>query len=254
MAMVVGDCVVVFLRSPSTDVYKPGFSASETTKLGGLKVERIDGAAEHQPASMQYAPSWFPIGSHTICAMTGLALDVEHVCRVLQKEVDDHFFVHQESLTTHAMTQRMASMLQNACLSKGGRPYGVQCMLVGCDDIDPKDGALCIYSMDPTGAWQSWGRATAIGKFGTDVRRVLAKKLKSSPIQELETALECLLETWKETCHDLGINRREEEDCEVLVLRKDPNNSKKSLLFRVPTEEVDRIMDKIEATISANSV
>ena len=248
MAMAVQDCLVMFLRSPSTNVYKPVFSATDTLEVNGLRVERIDG--EHQHASMQYAPSWFPVGSHTLCAMSGLALDVEHISRVLQKKVHDHWFVYQTSMTTHAMAQKVASVLQNECLLKGSRPYGVQCILAGCDDIE---GGLCIYSIDPTGAWQSWGRATAIGKFGTDVRRVLAKKLLSSSIKELDAAVECLLGSWKETCQEQGIDRKDDEDYEVLIFQKDPKNSRKSCLFRVSSEEVDRIMNKVDSTISANS-
>ena len=253
MAMAVGDCLVVVLRSPSTNVYKPSCSVSETTSRDGLTLEKLD-REHHPPSSMQYAPSWFPIGSHSICAMTGLALDVEHVCRMIQKKVDDHLFVYQESVTTHAMTQTLASFLQQACLSSGGRPYGVQCMLMGCDDIDPSDGALCIYSMDPTGTWQSWKKATAIGKFGTDVRRLLAKKLQESPITELKAAVNCLLTSWKETCLDLGIDKNDKEDCQVLVLQRDPKNKQKSCLFRVSKEQVDQMMQEVEAaTVSAKS-
>jgi len=244
MAMTVQDYLVLFLRSPSTDVYKPTFSTKDVTELGGLSVEKIE--EEEQHASLQYAPSWFPIGSHTICAMTGLALDVEHICRILQKKVDDHFFVYQTPMTTHAMTQKVASILQNECLLKGSRPYGIQCMLVGCDDIDPSDGGLCIYTMDPTGSWQSWGRATAIGKFGTDVRSILARKLRSSSITELDAAVECLLGSWKETCKEQGIDEKDKEDYEVLILQRDIKNSRKSSLFRVSTNEVDRITNAIE--------
>mmetsp|Transcript_29998 Transcript_29998/g.64250 ORF Transcript_29998/g.64250 Transcript_29998/m.64250 type:complete len:320 (-) Transcript_29998:299-1258(-) len=261
MAMAVDDCLVLFLRSPSTDVYKPAYSTTnsneESTELNGLHVERIEN--EHNPdaSSTQYAPSWFPIGSRSLCAMTGLAMDVEHICRVLQKKVNDHHFVYQTSLTTHAMTQQVASMLQNECLMKGSRPFGVQCLIVGCDDIDPSNGALCIYTIDPTGSWQSWGRATAIGKFGTDVRRNLAKKLRSSSstsITTVEEATECLIGSWKETCIDLGMNtNNDEEDCEVLILRRDPKNNLKRCLFRVSTEEVDRIMNKIENDVSGIS-
>ena len=250
MAMTVQDFLVIFLRSPSTDVYRPAYPTAAATELNGLRVERIE--REHQHASMQYAPSWFPIGSHTVCAMTGLALDVEHICRVLQRKVNDHYFIYQTSMTTHTMTQKVASVLQNECLMKGSRPFGVQSILVGCDDIDPEDGSLCIYSIDPTGSWQNWGRATAIGKFAPDVRRILAKKLQSSSITELEEAVECLLESWKETCKELGIEKKDNEDCQVLVLHKDPKNISKSRLFRVPTDEVDRIMEKIDSNISAN--
>ena len=253
IAMVVRDCLVIFLRSPSTEVYKPVIPTADAIEFRGLRVERIE--EEHQHATMQYAPSWFPIGSHTLCAMTGLALDVEHICRVLQKKANDHYFVYQTSLTTHAMTQRLASVLQNECLSKGSRPFGVQCMLAGCDDIDPTDGGLCLYSIDPTGSWQSWGRATAIGKFGVEARRMLAKTLRSSPpIMELDKAVECLLGSWKKTCKDLGMNTNSEEDNEILILQKDPSNSRKSLLYRVPSEEIDRIMEGLDAAVSEKSL
>ncbi len=127
-------------------------------------------------------------------------------------------------------------------------------MLVGCDDIDPSDGALCIYSMDPTGSWQSWKRATAIGRFGAETRRLLARKLQESPpITELKAAVDCLLTSWKETCLDLGIDKNDKEDCQVLVLQRDPKNDQKSCLFRVSTEQVDGMMEKVEAALSAKS-
>lgn len=251
MAMAVKDCVVLFLRSPSTDVYKPILSRTQTTSLEGLEVHRID--SKDQSSSLtQYAPSWFPIGSHTVCAMTGLALDVEHVCRVLQKQVDDHWFIYQETVTTHGMTQRLSTMLQNECLSKGGRPYGVQCLLVGCDDIEATHGGTCIYSMDCTGNWQSWGRAAVIGKFATEAKKILAQKLQSSQVDNVPAAMECLATSWKETCKDLGIGQQESEDCQVLILQTDSKNRRTSCLYEVSTNEVDRMLTKAEAAIAAD--
>jgi len=267
MAMVVRDCLVVFLRSPSTDVYKPvvpaaaaaaadDADADAVTRIGGLRVERIDEERE-DATTLRYAPSWFPIGSHTLCAMTGLAMDVEHICRVLQKKANDHHFVYQTSMTTHAVTQALASVLRSECLSKGSRPFGVQCMLAGCDDVDPTDGSLCLYSVDPTGSWQSWGRATAIGKFGVETRRTLAKKLRSSsssPIADLERAVEFLLESWNETCKDLGMNTNGREDKDFFIFKRDPENDRKSGLYRVPSDEIARIMDRVDSTVSAKSL
>eukprot|EP00536_Pseudo-nitzschia_multiseries_P003443 jgi/Psemu1/295217/fgenesh1_pm.53_\ len=249
MAMTVQDFLVLFLRSPSTDVYKHTYRVAEATELKGLLVERIEKDRHHE--SVQYAPSWFPIGSHTVVAMTGLALDVEHICRVLQKKVDDHYFVYQTSLTTHAMTQKMASVLQNECLLKGKRPFGVQSLILGCDDIDQDGGSLCIYSIDPTGTWQNWGRGTAIGKLAPEVRKILARRIESSSIMELEDAINCLIGTWKETCKNVGTNNeKDREDYEVLILQKDPKNMSTSRLFRVPTREVDRIAEKSDSAAS----
>lgn len=258
LAMVVKDCLVIFLRSPSTNVYRPFLpSNEESTEVYGLALEQIE--QEHLQTFLSFAPQWFPVGSDTLCSMTGLGLDVEHICRVLQKRVEDHRFVYQTSMTTHSMVQAVASVLQKECLLKGSRPYGVQCLLVGCDDIESNGnsrGGPCLYSIDPTGSWQSWGRATAIGKFGTDVRRILAKKLKGSPssTETLEKAVECLFECWKETCKDQGIgDTNDKDDCEVLVLRKDENNRQKTCLYRVSAEEIDRIMDGVESRISSTT-
>ena len=269
VAMTIGDCLVLFSRSPSTNVYKPSLDIitvreedrdDDTNYLHGLRVERIEKDQPYTRNSMiQYAPSWITVGSNSICAMTGLALDVEHLCRVLQKFNDDHYNTYQKSLTTHVMTQRLAKLLQSVCLSQGGRPFGVQAMIIGCDDdIDDSDNndGLCIYSMDPSGSWQSWGRATAIGKYGLDVRRILSKKLQSpsSSNMNLQDAVECLIECWKETCQQQNIaaSNNAKEDYQVLVLRKDPKDSTKSLLYRVPSEEMNRILEKVDNKLEEN--
>mmetsp|Transcript_16355 Transcript_16355/g.16352 ORF Transcript_16355/g.16352 Transcript_16355/m.16352 type:complete len:311 (+) Transcript_16355:88-1020(+) len=252
MAMTVQDCLVIFLRSPSTNVYKSAYATTADAGIElkhGLRVERIEREHQHT-SSIQYAPSWFPIGSQSLCCMTGLALDVEHISRVLQRKVDSHYNIYQTSMTTHVMTQKLALVLQNECFNKGSRPFGVQSMILGCDDIDPKDGSLCIYSIDPSGSWQNWGRATAIGKFGMEVRRTIANKLKNIPvIMELEDAVKCLFESWKETCQEMGINKIENEDYEVIVLQKHPTNRIKSHLFRISTDELDRITERLNSDI-----
>jgi 20S proteasome alpha/beta subunit len=285
IALVVEDCVVLFLRSPATNVYKPKVPTvhrhpteglkeeeddpdyAETTvvsELHGLPVEMVD--LDHPSMTVQYAPPWFAIGSHSVCAMTGLAMDVEHLVRVVQKRVDDHYNLFRKSLTTHVMTQSLASILQGACLADGGtRPYGVQALLVGCDDIDGDNGAdggrtaaagsaaLCIYSIDPSGSWQSWGRATAIGRYATEVRLVLARELRRKRRRRrssgeddgnnnnnnnnggvaaaatttsattgtagavphgLEESVECLFEIWKETCRQQNVHTGDDRNKE----------------------------------------
>jgi len=239
IAMAVEDYIVVLLRSPSTNVYRSPLLSADGTELSGLRLERLEGEYHH--TCMQYAPSCFPVGTHTICAVTGLALDVEHVCRVLLKKVADHLFVYQATMTTHAMTQKIASVLQEECFLKGSRPYGVQCMLVGYDNIDLKDGGICIFTIDPTGTWQSWGKATAIGKFGSDVREILARRLQSSPnITKLDEALTYLLWSCKETFSEIGLEKKDDQDFEVLILKKETKYDRKNLLYRIFSKEVYR--------------
>lgn len=274
VALAVQDCVVLFLRSPSTNVYRPQIPTvrlessvdkeDETleVELHGLPVEMVD--REDPIMMVQYAPPWFAVGSHSICAMTGLAMDVEHLIRVLQKRVDDHYNLFQKSLTTHVMTQGLATVLQSVCLFAEGRPYGVQALLVGCDDIDDTISPLCIYSIDPSGSWQSWGRATAIGKYALEVRQVLARNLRrlqqantgmggdQSIRPNLKESVQCLIESWKETCKKYNVmsdNQMNREEFEVLILQRDPQNGATSRLFRVPSKTVSLILESVETKL-----
>jgi 20S proteasome alpha/beta subunit len=257
MAMIAQDCIVIVLRSPATNVHKPTWSIEENQQgvlLDGILVRRI--AVEQARFSnvspmVCYAPSLITVGPQSLCAMSGLALDVEHLCRRLQQYADDHYNVFQTSLTSYALTEKLAKTFQNVCMYHDSRPYGVQALIVGCDDIDHEKG-WCLYSVDPSGSWQSWGKATAIGKYGRDIRTLLGKKLKSMSHMALSSigirqVVTQLMECWKETCKQENINTKIREDWEVLILRKDPENSSKSCLFCVPTEEIGQILDEVNS-------
>ncbi|KAL3925717.1 MAG: hypothetical protein SGILL_000224 [Bacillariaceae sp.] len=261
MAMVVQDCVVILLRSPPSNVYKPTLSIDENQqkneqdlKIHGLRVQRIrlgprGSFSSSSTPMVQYAPSWIPIGAQSLCCMTGLAMDVEHVTRVLQKFADDEYNVFDIPPTTYSMTQSLAKLFRDVCLVDGTRPYGVQAMMIGCDDVDPHQrGGLCMYSIDPSGTWQSWGKACAIGKFGREVRGLLGKKLRSMPATSLSSievpqALEHLVECWNEICKQQNINQRGDDDWEILILQKDPRNGSKRCLYTLSKEETIRIFD-----------
>jgi 20S proteasome alpha/beta subunit len=272
IAMVYKDCIVLFLQSPSSNVWK-GISDSSRRRQAndenvrkrnvyGLALDEQDvlvASTSTSMASLQYAPSWISLSNDNvyqciISAMTGLAVDVEHLYRVLQKECEDCKNLHQQhKVTTHTFTRRLASILQNECLRPGGRPYGVQVLFAGCDGIiedyssgdDRSSTSLCIYSIDPSGNWQSWMKGTAIGQFGPELRHLLGKKMKLADAAAvnsgrrdrindtdetdcrwwstgLEGAVECLIECWKETCQQQNMNLREshEEDYNVLVLKQ----------------------------------
>lgn len=216
--MVHEDCLVILLQSPSSNVWRPPLPIkTRGVEVYGLQLEELDlNAASASSSSMlQYAPAWLmPIGSNTVCAMTGLAVDVEHLGRVLHKQAQDHHGVFGTPLTTHALTQKFAAMLQERCLLPGSRPYGVQAMMVGCDDVEivvdggdeaDDDGrgrstSLCLYSMDPSGSWQAWAKGTAIGKYGPELRRLLGRKLVARAKQQ------------KDDSHGNGCGAQDEED------------------------------------------
>lgn len=119
LAMKYHDWILIFLRSPSSDVWKPSTSSGNTPiDLFGVSVLPVGSPL------VQFAPSWLPFPNHQVLAMTGLASDVEHLARVIQRQADNHFNVYDKSITTHSMTERLAAVLQQAAQAKGGRPFG----------------------------------------------------------------------------------------------------------------------------------
>jgi hypothetical protein len=113
------DFMLMFLRSPSSDVWKPSPSTLKNpVDLFGLTVLPIDSSL------VQFAPSWLSFPNTQVLAMTGLASDVEHLARIVQHQSDNHFNVYDKSMTTHSMTERLAAVLQQAAQAKGGRPFG----------------------------------------------------------------------------------------------------------------------------------
>jgi len=262
------DAILLVLRSPTTNVYRPPMvsSSSEifatdgnTAAVGGsttsssvevpadLKVSPI--SDDDISSLVHFAPSWVYLHPQkTLCVMTGLASDVEHLIRVIQNEVDVHYNIYGQHLTTHSLvTGGLSHTLMKECLS-GRRPWGIQGLFIGVDDDDDRydvedekanddvskpnrRSSFGVYTVDPSGAWQSWGSGmTAVGKYAKTVQEQLAKKrlmttttTTTSPTSSLRDALELVLGCWIETCKSQNINvvrMMEEDDFQVLVLQK----------------------------------
>jgi 20S proteasome alpha/beta subunit len=84
-------------------------------------------------------------------------------------------------------------MIQRATQRGGGRPYGVQALLLGVDG----DEKWQLYSCDPTGLYRHFpkGRA-AIGKYANPIAVELNEEDKSSCAKEaLELCLASLVQT-----------------------------------------------------------
>ncbi len=194
-----------------------------------------------QKMSAQFAPPWLSIGPNSFCAMTGLAYDVEHLCRVLQKQVDAEWNIYDKHSTTHGITMRLADTFQQETFL-GSRPFGVQCLLVGGDDYD-QERTFCVYTIDPSGAWQSWGGTSAIGKYAQSVREELAKK-RTTPPTTLKNALKQIVDCWIETCKKQNVNLNAEDEYQVFVIRKENSVSK---IYVVDDEVVHTIVQETAA-------
>lgn len=235
IALACQDCVILVIRSASSNTWKPPLLTHEPQEHLGLRICPMD------PRKVYFGPSWLS-SENSLCAMTGLTSDVEHLCRSLQRQADDHITMYDQPLTTHVLQQRIASRMQKRA-SDGDRPFGLQALLVGCDDLDPT--RPCLYSIDPSGSWQSWGRATAIGKYAKQVRAQLAKQ---EPPTTLDKALSQVMESWSQMCHEENINSKDDE-YQVIVFWRDAE-TKRCRLATVEESVVREIQEKAAEALS----
>lgn len=119
--------------------------------------------------------------------------------------------------------------------------HRVQALLVGIDDIDLSRG-LCMYSIDPSGSWQSWGSGAAIGKFAKQLRQEIATKQKEAP-SSLDTALSQLISCWVNTCKAENVNLESSEEYEALILHRNAE-TKECSLYKVDEKQVQKIVAK----------
>jgi 20S proteasome alpha/beta subunit len=119
------------------------------------------------------------LGESVVCVATGFAPDVRHVMRVVARsESQNQHYLAKHSYHAvdhvHSMVRdTLAERLRVAALSDGGRPLGVQCLVVGCGGRTPHT-TWNLHVVDPTGHWRHYGGgATAIGKHASLIRTKL---------------------------------------------------------------------------------
>eukprot|EP00978_Attheya_sp_CCMP212_P003953 scaffold8419_cov62-Attheya_sp.AAC.16 len=125
------------------------------------------------------------LGESVVCAATGFAPDVRHVMRVVARSEsqNQHYLTNNDApVDVHSMVRdTLAERLRVAALSDGGRPLGVQCLVVGCGrrrrtTTPYHETTTCwnLHVVDPTGHWRHYGGgATAIGKHASLIRTKL---------------------------------------------------------------------------------
>lgn len=114
--------VLLLYRSPLSNRWKPysspSYAPTQSTELFGLPVRPVESTV------VQHAASWMSFPDAQVLAMTGFAADVDHLTRIIQKHVDNHETMYEESITTHSMTTKLAAVVQKAAQSRGRRPFG----------------------------------------------------------------------------------------------------------------------------------
>lgn len=119
--------------------------------------------------------------SGLLLAATGFQPDISHLLHIATGRILSRTSIYDtgKSLDPHKLVREdLSSILIDAASSDGGRPMGVQCLVIGQSFI--KKDTLEVYTIDPSGGWRShvgWG--AVVGRGAEKVRKSLMT-LKSS--------------------------------------------------------------------------
>jgi 20S proteasome alpha/beta subunit len=151
---------------------------SAITVLSGLRVVRPIYISADDVSSNCPSQRWTHMGSTAVCSMNGFVPDVDFLTRFLQQLVEDYRTTNENNslvntvpMSTIKLVQYLADELQNACQWQGGRPFGVQAILVGKDTFGGISTSLSIYTVDPSGGYRRWIGGTAVGWHGNLIRK-----------------------------------------------------------------------------------
>lgn len=158
---------------------------------------------------------WTLLGPNTLSCMTGLVSDVDHLTLLLQKNVDTHRLIYEgtHDYSPLQVAQLLAGHLQEAAKWDGGRPFGVQALLVGRQRSD-----WTLLTLDPSGGYRSWGRATAIGRTAFSVRKHLHQQLRDREEVSPESALHMAINATREALRETTSSPLDANDYEALLI------------------------------------
>eukprot|EP00578_Thalassiosira_sp_NH16_P003967 CAMPEP_0181133540 /NCGR_PEP_ID=MMETSP1071-20121207/31584_1 /TAXON_ID=35127 /ORGANISM="Thalassiosira sp., Strain NH16" /LENGTH=390 /DNA_ID=CAMNT_0023219949 /DNA_START=57 /DNA_END=1229 /DNA_ORIENTATION=- len=127
--------------------------------------------------------------SGLLVAATGFAPDADHILNVAAARVLSRISVFDapsspssstssKSIDPHRLVREdLSSMMIDAAMSNGGRPLGVQLLIVGQSALPLRKENECpleLYTIDPSGGWRSCiGQGTAVGRGAERVRSLL---------------------------------------------------------------------------------
>ena len=128
----------------------------------------------------QASQRWTLLGSTAICSMTGFAPDIDYLTRYLQSLVDRHRTTYESTsaskttlISPMSLVEALAEELQEAGQWQGGRPFGIQALIVGRDTVREPTSSLGIFTLDPSGGYRRWRGGAAIGRNGKTIRDLL---------------------------------------------------------------------------------
>lgn len=207
------DCpaVILLMRSTSTSV-------SVDDERTWVHVDGIRVSHQDRPM-VRGSRRWTRVGSHAVVCLTGFGPDVDFLISALLQSVESHRIVYENThrYTASSTALDLAGRLQEATKWNGGRPFGVQGLVVG--DQQQSRELLSLLTIDPSGGYRSWGTASAIGKAAEQVRKALhaAVKDRHSPPSASE-ALEIVLQACTTVMHEVVGRSAEDDRYEAVIV------------------------------------
>ena len=133
------------------------------------------------------------------CTMTGFAADVSHLMNVLAKIAESHQAVYSEHLPLAKCVRSLSSILQRAARLDGGRPYGIQSLMIGLDSNHGSGRGFQIYSCDPTGLYRYFSSGKAvIGRQAESIGKELSMSSPDDAISALSVCLQAIVKASKD--------------------------------------------------------
>lgn len=118
-------------------------------------------------------PRWRMLAPNLFCTMTGFSSDISHLMMVLSRTNELYHVNFNQQLPLYKSVLAFSSMLKDATQQKGGRPFGIEALLIGIN----RDNEWQLYSCNPTGMYRHFpsGRAI-IGKNHEQILKEIDKK------------------------------------------------------------------------------
>jgi len=212
------DCLVLLFRSPmqNQQLLNVGRNLTTYSVFGSSSSSDNDDDDDHHhhagltflpngPVNFPFLPAQLRIlhaPSGLILAATGFAPDIDHILHVAAGRVlsrssifDDgggtlssYSRVGTKSVDPHRLLREdLSSLMIDATMSDGGRPWGVQLLVIGQSALSTatahSSSKLEMYTLDPSGGWRSYcdsssrSIGTAIGRGAERVRSCLQRQM-----------------------------------------------------------------------------
>lgn len=197
------DCIVILFRSltSSNESYVAGGGANNLTVSSVYEPITNPQNQQEELSPLFNGPTNHPfLSSNTnnariLHARTGLILtatgfkpDISHLTHVASGRIlsrTSTYDTSNKSLDPHRIVREdLSNILIDAAASDGGRPMGVQLLVVGQSCISQ---GLELYTIDPSGGWRSHvGQSAVVGRGAERVRTALMKKRQISKLGNIE--------------------------------------------------------------------